>query len=102
MRAELEQLIDDPENQASALQMDILAHWAEFFGHHDLALRALRRAFGPGSSTFFLWRPDLKRLRGTPEFKALVRDLGLYDYWRTSGRWGDICKPRGDDDFVCE
>lgn len=100
-RSELQQLIDDPANKASSLQMDILAHWAVFFGENDLALRALRQAFGPGTNTFYLWRVDLKPLRTMPEFKALVRDLGLYDYWRTSGKWGSVCKPLGKDDFSC-
>jgi TolB-like protein/DNA-binding winged helix-turn-helix (wHTH) protein/Flp pilus assembly protein TadD len=101
-RSQLQQLIDDPRNERSSLQLDILAHWAVFFGENDLAMRALRKAFGPGTNTFYLWRVDLKPLRGMPEFKALVRDLGLYDYWRASGNWGSVCKPRGDDDFVCE
>ena len=100
-RSKLQRLIDDPENKASSLQMDIFAHWALFFGEKDLALRALRHAFGPGTNTFYLWRTDLKPLRGMPEFKALVRDLGLYDYWRSSGKWGSVCKPLGGDDFVC-
>ncbi len=25
----------------------------------------------------------------------------LVDYWRKSGKWGDICRPRGEDDFEC-
>jgi hypothetical protein len=25
-----------------------------------------------------------------PRFKALVRDLGLDDYWSKSGNWGDF------------
>ena len=29
----------------------------------------------------------------------IVRELGLYDYWRKSGKWGDFVRPRGDDDF---
>ena len=101
MRRELKKQIDEPQNQALTLRMDILAHWAVFFGENDLALHALRKAFGPGTNSFYLWRLDLKPLRRTPEFKALVRDLGLHDYWRTTGNWGDACKPVGTDDFEC-
>ena len=30
-----------------------------------------------------------------------MRELGLVDYWRAVGDWGDFCKPVGDDDFEC-
>jgi hypothetical protein len=39
--------------------------------------------------------------RRTEGFKALVRDLGLVDYWRASGSWADFCRPIGADDFEC-
>jgi len=35
-----------------------------------------------------------------PEFKQLVRNEGLVDYWRVYG-WPDLCRPLGDDDFQC-
>ncbi len=40
-------------------------------------------------------------LRADPRFKEIVRDVGLVDYWRASGNWGDYCKPVGNDDFEC-
>ena len=43
--------------------------------------------------------PTLAELRKDPRFKQLMRDLGLYDYWRASGKWGDFARPTGDDDF---
>jgi hypothetical protein len=30
-----------------------------------------------------------------------VRELGLVDYWRASGKWGDFARPVGTDDFEC-
>ena len=33
--------------------------------------------------------------------KQVLRDLGLVDYFRASGKWPDICKPAGKDDFEC-
>jgi hypothetical protein len=30
-----------------------------------------------------------------------VRDLGLADYFRSSGNWGDFCRPLAGDDFEC-
>jgi len=32
----------------------------------------------------------------------MMRDIGLADYWRTIGNWGDFCHPVGKDDFECE
>jgi TolB-like protein len=42
-----------------------------------------------------------QRFRADPRFKQLVRGLGLVDYFRASGNWGDFCKPVGKDDFEC-
>jgi hypothetical protein len=80
--------------------MSIVAHWAVFFGDEQLSLQALK-SFGSSLNTFIIWRPDLTRVRQLPGFKDLVRDIGLVDYWRTSGNWGDFCKPVGKDDFEC-
>ena len=50
-----------------------------------------------------LWFPDedKHRLRQMPQFKKLVRDMGLVDYWREAG-WPDLCHPKGEDDFECD
>lgn len=42
----------------------------------------------------------MREARKLPEFRQLVRELGLLDYWREYG-WGDFCKPVGDNDFEC-
>ena len=43
-----------------------------------------------------LWLAPLLRHAHAPGFKELLRDIGLADYWRQSGDWGDFCKPVGD------
>ncbi len=48
-----------------------------------------------------LWYPSTAPLRKTERFKALVRKIGLVDYWRAKG-WPDLCRPMGADDFVCD
>jgi hypothetical protein len=53
------------------------------------------------SMAFVLWRQILKDTRRLRGFKDLVRDLGLADYWRASGNWGEFCRPLGKDDFEC-
>jgi TolB-like protein len=81
----------------------ILAWHAAHFGDDALAGAALRRAFVDMNGVFVpaIWFPQLARYRQTPEFKALVRDLKLVEYWRESGNWGDHCRPVGSDDFEC-
>jgi hypothetical protein len=51
---------------------------------------------------FQLWRPVENNVRRLPGFKDFVRELGLLDYWRTSGKWGEFCRPIGPSDFECK
>ena len=39
--------------------------------------------------------------RADPRFKELMREAGLADFWRQSGKWPDFCGPAGEDDFEC-
>jgi len=69
----------------------------------EMAVRFLRRAFlGPGwAGHYQIWFPQLHEARQTEAFKQFVRELGFERVWRTSGNWGDFCKPVGADDFEC-
>jgi hypothetical protein len=40
-------------------------------------------------------------VRKTERFKALVRQAGLVEYWKTRG-WPVDCRPVGADDFECD
>ena len=70
--------------------------WASYYGDGELALEAMRRS--PDLWSF--WIPLHAHLRETGEFKEIVQDMGLVDYWREHG-WNDFCQPVGDDDFEC-
>jgi TolB-like protein/Flp pilus assembly protein TadD len=48
-----------------------------------------------------VWHTTYAPARKTERFKALVRRMGLVDYWRARG-WPDLCRPVGADDFECE
>jgi len=48
-----------------------------------------------------LWHPSYAPVRKMEPFKALVRRLGLADYWRERG-WPEFCRPTTADDFVCD
>jgi TolB-like protein len=85
---------------------------ADALGDADFAVDALRRflesaeGFDDGTmhhTTFWqFWTSPHSSLRAHPEFKRLLIQTGVADYWRQSGRWGDGCKPVGADDFQCE
>src|SRR3990167_5207959 len=52
-----------------------------------------------------LWGADYARYRRSPQFKAYIRDSGVYDYWRAHG-FPPQCKPKGPQnsenaDFEC-
>ena len=90
----------DPANQDSTRQYKI-AVWSSWLGDTELSLAALRR-FAidlPGARYGALWSPILAPTRRTEGFKAIVRELGIDDYWRSTGCWGDFARPVGEDDF---
>ncbi len=109
-------LLDDPEAAIEALRRFyqdpayhnlfiymVIAFYASYFGDHALALDIFSKLCKSNSGqVFMIWRPIHKPMRQLPEFKDLVRDMGLVDYWRATGNWGDFCRPVGDDDFECE
>ncbi len=80
----------------------VLVVLAISLGDGELATTAIRNTLADSPEntlgSFLLW----ERLpRDSASFKGLVRDLGLVDYWRSSGQWSDFCKPVGKDDFEC-
>ena len=42
----------------------------------------------------------MRPVRRHSEFKAVVQNLGLVEYWREAG-WPEHCAPLGSDDFIC-
>jgi len=85
---------------------------ADALGDADVAVDALRRflesvkGFNDGTmqhkAYWQFWTAPHSKLRAHPEFKRLLIQTGVADYWRKTGRWGDGCKPVGADDFQCE
>jgi TolB-like protein/tetratricopeptide (TPR) repeat protein len=70
--------------------------WASYYGDDDLALKALKRT----PDTWLFWLPLTSGLRETKDFRNLVDDMGMVDYWRQYG-WNDYCRPTDEVDFVC-
>jgi hypothetical protein len=100
----------DPANRDDAW---LIAFLADALGDADLAAAALRDAYEVTSGFkernmhygdyFSLWiSSPYSGLRAHPDFKKLLIETGLADYWRQTGKWGDACKPVGADDFQCQ
>jgi adenylate cyclase len=97
--AELRKFDADPafDNQ---MGRTIITVWAAYFGDHDLALKQFQKLVDDRVVAFFIaWRPIQKEMRKLPGFKDVLGKLGLVDYWRETGNWGDFVRPVGDDDF---
>ena len=96
----LEQALHDPRNQAPTVIAN-LAIWAAGHGDKALALKLLREAiFGSKTTAYLAWLPVFEDARRLPQFKVLLADIGLVDYWRATG-WPDVCRPAGELDFDC-
>jgi len=84
-----------------ALMKSVIAIWASYFGDDDLALQAYRGILGMHAQMIWnvIWRPLHRKMRQLPGFKDLAKDMGLVDYWRETGHWGDYVRPLGENDF---
>jgi tetratricopeptide (TPR) repeat protein len=75
--------------------------WAGHFGNAVLALDAMRAATDERAVLIaYAWLPQLADMRRLPEFKILLRDIGMVAYWQEYG-WPDFCQELGENDFEC-
>ena len=74
------------------------AQFATVLGDHQLSLDLYRR--GVGFSPGIIWLDNAAEMRKLPDFKLFMEELGIADYWRTTGNWADKCQPV-DDTFEC-
>lgn len=84
---------------------------ADALGDAALAVAVLRSnleaqpGFKQGAMAQFpyvaLWNAPYSGMRAHPDFKKLLVQAGVADYWRQTGRWGDGCEPVGAEDFQC-
>ena len=100
-RQELRQIYAEPMSPLRPPDTVIL-FWAAHFGDDELVLEMTRSNVElQGTLTAIVWRPLFKGIRRLPGFKELVSQSGLVEYWRSSGNWGQFCRPIGDTDFEC-
>jgi TolB-like protein len=71
-----------------------LMEFSAALGDLDNAFR-LARGYSPGypltGQSFVLFVPQTEPMRRDPRFFELAKRIGLYDYWRSTGRWPDFC-----------
>jgi hypothetical protein len=89
-------------SQATDPEKALLARWAAYYRKPELSLELLAEAVPNLSQPSVLWQPLMSDVRRLPEFKDLVRKLGLLDYyyWRAHG-WSDFCHPLSHENFAC-
>jgi TolB-like protein len=78
-----------------------IARLADALGERELAWAAMRKSVDVSGDAFFVWVGYHTDIKADPRFKELVREFGLYDYWRITGNWADACRPVGESDFEC-
>lgn len=82
-------------------QLFWVAELAAAYGDSTLALDCLTAA-APHLRLVMIqriWHPAFRAARQDPRFKEMVRGLGLAQFWRTTGKWGDFARPIGSGDF---
>jgi tetratricopeptide (TPR) repeat protein len=99
---ELRRLYADRSVSAPPSRRRDIALWAAHFGDAPFALDAMRSAVTEqGGQAMYLWLPQFKQMRQLPEFKTLLREIGIVAYWQQYG-WPTACRLVRDDDFTCD
>ena len=99
--AEMRRIYAENKNLSSSENIYV-SLWAAYFGDPELAIDAMEKGISiDAGGLFILWYPAMREVRKTPRFKEFMREIGLVDYWKEYG-WPDLCRPVGDDDFVCD
>ena len=96
-------MVPAPARQQNIPYLGVLSWVFAYVGLPDRALEFEEHVtaagyYDVGFPTF--WRSEYAAVRKTARFKALVRKMGLVDYWRATS-WPDLCHPTTGDDFAC-
>ena len=99
--AYLDELANDPNRNWSSKYASI-ALFAAYLGEPEFAFDVFYPELPYTKIRYgVLWYPVMSEVRKLPAFKDFVLEVRLVDYWREFG-WSDLCRPYGEEDFVCE
>ena len=85
----------------NANKYELIPFLAAWYDDTDLVLRVWRDDLPVNVVRMTqVWGPAYAHARSRPEFKALMQEMGLVDYWRAY-KWADKCRPVGATDFEC-
>jgi adenylate cyclase len=100
--AELRRIYSGEDTQLSGYLLRDISTWAAYFGDSEFAMNAMEKSVSLSTlNLLVIWAPVFQEIRQLPRFKEYVREIGLVEYWKEYG-WPDLCRPVGDDDFVCD
>jgi tetratricopeptide (TPR) repeat protein len=89
------------ENLQWPRKLHDIAMVAAYFGDPQFALKVKGQDVRTHATRLAaLWYPVMSEVRQLPEFKKLVTELNLVEYWRAY-EWADACEPLGENDFTC-
>jgi hypothetical protein len=92
---------EDPANQ-EGWRMAVIAYYASALGETDLLMTTIQHEdVDRGGRLGYVWLASSPSMRADPRFKQMLRDVGLIDFFRATGKWNDFCQPVGKDDFEC-
>lgn len=80
-------------------------YWAAYYGDYSLAEEIMKKGMlldeqlGTLDLSWFNY-PIINPLLDSETYKALVRKIGMDDFWRENG-FPSNCRPIGEDDFAC-
>ncbi len=96
----LRKALADPRAQ-DELSLISVADCGIMIGDRNLAFDAMHAAFvkARGLMVMALWHPIFAPLRLDARFKQLLTEIGLVEYWRRTGDWGDFVRPLPNGDF---
>ena len=99
---DLNNFVDSVAGQLPPFFLDLFIAEAVALNDPGLALELIQSFPDGGINYYSRWRTFFSDMRQSPEFKSYVEEIGLVDYWRSTGEWGDFCQPlEGGDDFEC-
>jgi serine/threonine protein kinase len=110
----LEPLLDDPPAMRALIRRVITERQQTFtnarfiadaLGEPEMAFESMKALMEDPLMDYRrnwqLWILPYSKLRTLPAWKRMLIEGGIVDYWRSTGKWGDFCKPLGADDFEC-